>query len=132
MIKLLSKKAAGITLISSLAGLMIFHLLVVIKILPHDIVWKGTMDENSVVKFEIIALLITGVLLFITTVKAGYINSSNSIKKTANVVIWFMVVYFALMIFGNLFAKTLTEKVLFVPLSALMFICSLKLARKNG
>ena len=130
MKKLLSKKLAGIILICSLIFLMIFHLLVIINILPRDIVWGGTIDENSVIKYEIIAFLITGFLLFMASVKAGYINN-NIIKKIANVFIWFMVVYFAFMIFTNLSAKTFTEKLIFIPISILMFVSSLRLAIKK-
>ncbi len=122
-----SKKAAGITLISSLIFLMNFHLLVAAKILPGDIVWGGTMDGNDVIKYEIIALLITGLLLFFAAAKAGYIASSI-LKKTADIFIWVMVAYFAFMIFANLSARTLTEKVIFIPLSAVMFVSSLRLA----
>ncbi len=127
MKKLLSKKAAGIILIASLIFLMLFHFLVVIKVLPGDVVWGGTLDENSVMKYEIISLFITGFLLLIAILKAGYINSIL-LKKIANVLIWFMVIYFAFMILGNLTAKTLTEKVIFIPLSFLMFVSSLRLA----
>jgi hypothetical protein len=127
MKKLISKKTAGIILISSLIFLMIFHLLVAVNFLPHDIVWGGTLDENSVVQYEIIGLLITGFLLFIAAIKAGYVNNIL-LKKIANVLIWIMVVYFAFMILGNMTAKTLTEKIIFIPLSALMFISSLRLA----
>lgn len=127
MKNLLSKKSAGIILIASLIFLMLFHLLVAIQVLPGDIVWGGTLDENAVVQYELIAILITGFLLFFAYAKAGYI-SNNIIKKIANVLIWLMVVYFAFMILGNLTAKTWTEKIIFIPLSALMFISSLKLA----
>jgi len=69
MKKLLSKKVAGIILITSLIFLMTFHLLVATKILPGDIVWGGAMDEDSVVTYEIVAFIITGFLLFFATVK---------------------------------------------------------------
>jgi positive regulator of sigma E activity len=105
---------------------MIFHLLVILKVLPGDIVWGGTFDESSLVKYEIIAFFITGFLLFIAIVKAGYINNTN-LKKVANFLIWIMVIYFAFMIFGNMTAKTLTEKVIFIPLSFIMFISSIRL-----
>jgi hypothetical protein len=127
MKKLLPKKAAGTLLIASLIFLFLFHLLVVIKILPGNIVWGGALDKNTVIKYEIIALIITVFLLFNAIVKAGYINN-KILKKITKVIIWFMVVYFAFMIVGNLVAKTLTEKVIFIPLSALMFISSLRLA----
>jgi hypothetical protein len=126
MKKLLSKKTVGILLISSLLFLMIFHLLVILKVLPGDIVWGGTLDESTLVKYEIIAFFITGLLLFIAIVKAGYINNTN-LKKVANFLIWIMVIYFAFMIFGNMTAKTLTEKVIFIPLSFIMFISSIRL-----
>jgi hypothetical protein len=127
MKKLLSKKVAGIILITSLIFLMTFHLLVATKILPGDIVWGGAMDEDSMVTYEIVAFIITGFLLFFATVKVGYANN-KTIKKIANVFIWIMVVYFAFMIMGNLAAKTLTEKVIFIPLSILMFASSFRLA----
>ena len=127
MKKLLSKKVAGIILIISLLFLMSFHLLVAISILPGNIVWGGTIEEESVVLYEIAALIITGFLLFITAVKAGYIKV-KILKNIADVFIRIMVIYFAFMIFGNLIAKTITEKVIFIPLSIIMFISSLRLA----
>ena len=130
MKKVISKKTAGNILIGSLVFLLFFHLLVILKVLPGNIVWGGTLDENIVIKYEIIALIITVFLLFNAIVKAGYINN-NILKKITKVIIWFMVVYFAFMIFGNLVAKTLTEKIIFIPLSALMFVSSLRLALEN-
>ena len=126
---ILSKKAAGITLILSLVFLAAFHLLVAVKVLPGNIVWGGTMDENSVVKYEFAAFAVTGLLLFFAAAKAGYIHNRIA-GKTADVFIWIMVVYFAFMIFANLSAKSLTEKVIFIPLSALMFVSSLRMALK--
>jgi hypothetical protein len=131
MKKLLSKKTAGILLIACLIFMMAFHLLVVLKVLPGDIVWGGTLDENAVIKYELIALIVSAFLLFIASVKAGYINIII-LKKIANVLIWLMVVYFAFMIFANLVAQTVTEKVIFIPLSALMFISSLRLALEKS
>ena len=130
MRKVLSKKAAGIILIYSLSFLMTFHLLVAVKVLPGDIVWGGTLDEDSVVKYEAAAFLITGLLLFFAAAKSGYITN-RIVRKTADIFIWIMVVYFAFMMFANLSAKTLTEKVLFIPLSALMFVSSLRIAFKK-
>jgi len=127
---LLSKKTAGIVLIACLVFLMIFHLLVAVKFLPSDIVWGGTMDESSAVKYEVIAFVITGFLLLVAIVKTGCVRNRN-ICKIANILIWLMVVYFAFMILGNLTAKTLAEKVIFIPLSALMFVSSLRLALEN-
>ena len=58
----------------------------------------------------------------------GENEKNKTLKKISDVLIWIMVVYFAFMIFGNLIAKTLTEKVIFIPLSFIMFISSLRLA----
>ena len=125
--KILPKKTAGITLIASLLLLMIFHLLVALHILPNNIVWGGSLDEKDVTTYELIAFLITGLLLFFAIIRAGFIHN-QTLQKIARVLIWIMVLYFAFMIFGNLTAKTLTEKVIFIPLSILMLISSFRLA----
>jgi hypothetical protein len=127
MKKLLSYKTAGIILIICLVFLMLFHLLVAVGILPDDIVWGGNLDRDTVVTYELAALVITGILLLFALTKAGYIKN-KTFGKIANVFIWIMVVYFAFMIFGNAMAKTLTEKVIFIPLSILMLVSSLRLA----
>lgn len=130
MLKIFSKKIAGTVLILSLLFLMIFHLLVALKILPADIVWGGNLTENDVVTYELVALCVTGLLLFIAIIKAGYIKNAILIK-TANILIWIMVAYFAFMILGNMAARTFTEKIIFIPLSIIMFVSSLRLALKR-
>jgi len=130
MMKMFSKKIAGSVLIISLIFLVIFHFLVAIRVWPGDIVWGGTISGEDIVVYETVALLITGVLLLISIIKAGYVKN-RILTKTANVLIWIMVFYFLFMIFGNLAAKSLTEKVIFIPLSILMFVSSLRLALKN-
>jgi hypothetical protein len=127
MKKLMTGKTAAIILIISLFFLMIFHLLVAIGILPNDIVWGGTLESDSVRTYEMVSFIITGVLLFFTFVKAGYIKNPF-LQKLANIIIWIMVVFFGFMVLGNLVSKTMTEKLIFIPLSIILFVTSLRLA----
>ena len=127
MITLLPKETAAIILIVSLVLLAIFHLLVAYAILPQDIVWAGTLEKESVKTYELISFAVTMLLLFFAVIKAGYINNTILIR-IADVFIWLMVLYFGMMVIGNFSAKTITEMVIFIPLSILMFVASLRLA----
>ena len=127
MMNFIPLKAAALTLIACLIFLMLFHLLVFLRILPGDIVWGGTLEDDQVIKYELAAFFITAFLLLIAIIKGGYIQSSF-LKKAGNILIWPMLLYFAFMIFANLAARSLAEKVIFIPLSALMFLSSLPLA----
>ena len=127
MMKFIPPKVAALTLMTCLVFLMLFHLLVALGILPGDIVWGGTMEGDAVVKYELAAFFITGFLLFIAIIKGGYVPS-RFLKIAGNILIWPMLLYFAFMIFGNLTAKSVIEKAIFIPLSALMFLSSLPLA----
>ena len=127
MKNIISKKTAGICLIISLIFLMIFHLLVILQILPSNIVWGGQIeDSSSVIYFEIIAAIITAFFILIAIAKTGYIKKYLLIKIT-NVCIWLMVIFFSLSIIMNLSAKSNLEKLIFTPLSLIMALCSVRL-----
>ena len=127
MITLLPRKTAAIILIVSLVLLALFHLLLAFGFLPRDIVWAGTLDSETIKSYELISFAVTMVLLFFAVIKAGYINNTILIR-IADVFIWLMVLYFGMMVIGNFTAQTITEQVIFIALSIILFIASLRLA----
>ena len=132
MKEIVSRKTSGIILIICLLTLMVFHILVILKILPSNIVWDGQMDNGlSVLFLEIAALVLTAFFILIAAAKTGYIKS-HRLRKAANAGIWVIVVFFSFNIAGNLMAKTYLEKLVFTPLSILMVICSIRLATKSN
>jgi hypothetical protein len=131
MKSLLSTKTAGVILISSLSFLLVFHILVALRVIPIDKIWGGRVDEDSVISYQLTSITITIILLFVALIKAGYLKYAF-LTKVVNIAIWFMVVYFGFMIFANLSAITTFEKIIFIPLSIILFISSLRLAIEKG
>lgn len=124
-------KTAGVILLICLLFLSVFHLLVIFKILPSDLVWGGNLAESpNLYLYETIALIITLLMVVVTVIQAELVNI-NKLKKTAGIMIWIMTVYFLVSVFTNLTSKTFMEKVIFIPLSAIMLFCSLILAVKK-
>lgn len=106
----------GISFVATL-----FHLLILIRIIPFEITWGGrlkTVEEMYV--FETLSILINSFFIFVLLQKGEYIRYFMS-KKLVSVVLWFFFVLFALNTVGNVFAKTNFEK-LFTILTLLCAI----------
>jgi hypothetical protein len=77
MKKLISAKSAANVLLVAMGALAVFHVLVLAKVLPSDIVWGGRMgvtpDINLFV-LETTALVITLLFALIIAAKAGYVR----------------------------------------------------------
>ena len=84
----------------------IFHLLILVSVIPFEITWGGrlkTVEEMYV--FETISILINSFFIFILLQKGEYIIYSLG-KKTVNIVLWIFFSIFVLNTIGNVFAKT--------------------------
>jgi hypothetical protein len=100
----ISAKLAGNTLLISLILLSIFHILVLTKIVPSNIVWGGRSSNSAsnIIALELIALLVTLIFILIVALKAGYLKISK-LKKVATVGIWIMAGFFLLNMAGKWF-----------------------------
>jgi len=78
MKKLISAKQAGRILLIFLSLLIIFHLLLLFKIIPASEFWGGQINKESTNWFimEIFAILI--ILIFITIIKRKLVNRVNT------------------------------------------------------
>ena len=82
MKKLISAKLAGNTLLIFLALLEVFHVLVLLKIVPFEIIWGGQIkDASSLVVFEGFAFILTLLFAIIIAIKIDYIKV-KSLEKT--------------------------------------------------
>lgn len=126
--KIFNQDKAAKLLIAALLMLALFHVLAVLGIVPINMVWGGNLDKrDEFIKFEIFALALTLLFLFTAAIFAGFIRNPFLVKA-AEVFIWLMTVYFFFNIIGNIFAKTVIEKIIFIPLSLILFTSSLRLA----
>ena len=111
----------------------LFHLLIILGILffnfvPVKYLWGGQMEtKEQLLVFEIISLLIQSLCIFLTLIKSKYINLPK-LMSIADIGMWVLFILFLINTVGNMFAKTLFEKLAFTPVTALLSFFSLRLA----
>lgn len=104
-------------MLALLTLVMLFHLLVLSQIIPYDIVWAGKLNSiEEMYSFEIMSILVNSILMTTLLLKGNFIKHKIS-GKIINGIIWFFIILFTLNTIGNLFAKTIFEKVVFTPLT---------------
>lgn len=126
MLKKIPFEFATYSMIIILSGVMIFHILVLLQVIPFTIVWGGklkTLSEMYV--FEMVSIIINTFIIGIVTIKAKYINLPISIKIVNGVLYLFMGIMIINTI-GNLFAEQSLETIIFTPMTG---ISALLLAR---
>jgi hypothetical protein len=129
MKKLISAKLAGNILLFSLVLLFLFHVLVLLKIIPADIVWGGQIKgmPSNLVTLEMVALLVTAVFILIVAAKLGYVQAGK-LSGAINVGLWLIFAYLLLNTLGNLASGISFEKLLFAPITIILALCTLRLA----
>ncbi|PCJ67519.1 MAG: hypothetical protein COA58_03770 [Bacteroidetes bacterium] len=126
------KKTALKIMIGLLLTILIFHLSILLEIIPYEAVWAGKLNSvEEMYVFETISILINVLLLIVLRVKFKNIKTSKS-NKIIDVIIWAFVFLFALNTLGNLFAKSLIEQILGTVLTAVSAILCWIIVRKNN
>lgn len=124
----ISFRAASITTLAILGAVVVFHVLVVSGIVPKTIVWGGRIsDPAQVVRAEIGSIVILLVTAAIVAMRWRSL-AQGSPNIVATVGTWVLVVLFSVNTVGNLFAKTLFERLVFTPLTLLLALLMLRLA----
>lgn len=107
---------------------IIFHFLVLGGIVPYDMVWGGRLKNNEeMVRFEWVSILVNFVMLFVVLLAARVIPN-NVPSIIFQVAFWMMAVLFLMNTVGNLLSNSAMEKAIFTPITALLALCSLRLA----
>ena len=129
MTKLISVKLAGNILLILFILLAVFHILVLLGLIPSDIVWGGQVADSSMnrVLLEIMALLVTLVFILVVAAKIGYVRFVR-FPKVITVGLWIIFIYMLLNTLGNLASPVSAEKWIFMPLTFIIAILALKLA----
>lgn len=114
-----NKNIALIIMLSLYMLVLIFHFLILTQIVPYDIVWAGKLKtKQEMYVFESVSILINSILISTLLIKGNYLKINIS-EKLINTILWIFVVLFSLNTLGNLTAKTLFEKAVFTPLTAI-------------
>jgi hypothetical protein len=131
MLSKISKNQVLIIMIGLLSGVIVFHILIIIKIIPYEIVWAGRLKStNEMYVFECVSLLLNMLLLSVLILKGNFIKHKIN-DKIINGILWFFMLVFALNTVGNLMSKSLFEKVVFTPLTLISAILIWVILRKE-
>lgn len=123
-----SVRLAQNTMLVVFSLVLLFHFLVLSGIIPFDMVWGGRLkNREQMIRFEIISLLINGVMMAVVLANAGVIQLALP-HWLLQLAFWAMAVLFLLNTVGNLLSTSPLEKAIFTPITLLLFLCSLRLA----
>ncbi len=90
--------------------IMLFHLSIIVKLIPYEITWGGRLkNDTEMYVFETISMLINLLLFSILLIKGGYVKDYLS-QKVVNIILWIFIILFGLNTIGNILAETIFEK----------------------
>ncbi|OBQ52775.1 hypothetical protein VQ01_12535 [Tamlana sp. s12] len=93
-----------------LLAVILFHLSIILKIVPYELTWGGRLKNDAeMYVFETISILINLFLCVILFIKGKYIKAFLSMK-IVNIILWVFLILFGLNTVGNLLAETNFEK----------------------
>jgi membrane protease YdiL (CAAX protease family) len=97
-------------LIALLFLVILFHLGIILKIIPYTIAWGGRLTTDSeMYVFETISILINAFLGWVLLMKGSFVKFRFS-ARAIHVILWIFFALFVLNTVGNSLAKTNTEK----------------------
>ena len=93
-----------------IAAVTLFHLAILIKIIPYEITWGGKLKNDAeMYLFESISILINLFLAYLLLIRVEYVHKLIP-SKVVNIILWIFLFIFGFNNIGNIFADTLFEK----------------------
>ncbi len=100
-----AKVLLGIT-----SAVLIFHFLILLRIVPYDIAWGGRVETvQEMIVLELLSIAINLFFVFVLLQKVHLVRLLFS-ERALTYILWGFFFIFVLNTLGNLFAKTLFEK----------------------
>jgi len=125
---LISERFAANGLLAVLSLVIVFHLLVLLHVIPYTIVWGGRLtSDTQMVRFELTSIAINAFMLVVVAIRAGLLRV-NVPPLLINIALWLMAGLFAVNTVANLASLNEFEKLAFTPLTLLLAVFSLRLA----
>jgi hypothetical protein len=126
---LIKARAAANSLLVALGALALFHVLMLLRVLPAGVAWGGRAGDSpgSLVVLEAVGLLVSGLFALIVAAKIGYLKG-RGLGQIARIGTWVVFGYFVLNILGNIASTSPAQRVLFAPVSVLLALLALRLA----
>ena len=91
-------------------AMTLFHLGIIVKIIPYEITWGGRLKTDSeMYVFEFFSILINLFLFSMLLLKGKYVREFVPMKMV-DITLWIFLMLFGLNTVGNILAKTNFEK----------------------
>lgn len=117
-------------MLASVFGVILFHIAVLVKLIPYDIAWGGRLqNDTEMFVFESSSVLINSFLGLVLLMKGGYLKYRFK-QRTIDIILWTFFSLLVLNTIGNLFAKTNFEKA-FAVLTLLFSVLIWKILRNT-
>lgn len=125
------QQIAGAGMIGIFSLTIIFHLLVITGIIPYAVVWGGRLQtKQAMYYFEAVSILLNVFLLLVVMTKVGLLRMPVPVK-VVNALLWTMSLLFFINTIGNLLSVNYWERVVFTPVTLLLFVFAALLAKKQ-
>ncbi|WP_222165665.1 hypothetical protein [Edaphocola aurantiacus] len=106
---MMTNKLAIKILLGLVSAVILFHLCIIVKIIPYEITWGGRLqNDTEMYVSEAVSILINLFLGFLLLIKGAFIRPY--LKRGINAILWVFFALFLLNTIGNLFAKTTFEQ----------------------
>ena len=128
MKKIISEFAASKSLLAALSAIMLFHVLVIINVIPYEIIGGGrARNRGEIINLELISIIVNAIMIFVVLIRTGPVRLFIS-GRWLRILFCLMFAFFLLNTLGNLFSINQIEKFIFTPLTLFLSFCSLWLA----
>lgn len=128
MKKIISESAVGKSLLALLSAIMLFHVLVIINVIPYEIIWGGRIrNRRELINLELISIIVNAIMIFVVLIRTGMVGFSIR-RRWMRLLFWMMFAFFLLNTLGNLVSLNQVEKFIFTPITLFLSFCSLRLA----
>jgi hypothetical protein len=100
----------GKLLIAISVAALVFHLLIVAKVIPYGITWGGRLKtDGEMYLFETVSIGINLFFIFLVLQRVDMVRSLLG-KRRVTILLWIFFVLFVLNTIGNVFATTPLER----------------------
>lgn len=111
---------ASYLVVGTLSLVIIFHILVLIGVIPYTIVWGGRITTfEQMVVFEAISITLNTVMILAVAAYSGIVTSKIN-RKFLRIGLFAMVILFSLNTVGNLFSENELERMIFTPITLIL------------
>jgi hypothetical protein len=129
--RIISFKSAVWTVIILSCMTIIFHILILLRIIPYENVWAGRLKRvDEMYIYESISIAVNCILIVIVLIKIRMINA-GIFHTFINILLWIFVLLFILNTAGNLTSKTTLETIIATPLTFVLALLCLRIVAEN-